>query len=71
MAGNQQNQNKSSADINLHAEVTVTQTYKRTHTKRQSDNRNYPILYKSKEIFNRNYSNLKSILNRNYRRFSY
>lgn len=65
------NQNKSSADIKLHAEVTVTQTYKRTHVRNQTTNRDYPILRRTKEIINRNYNGFKTYINRNYRRFSY
>lgn len=70
MADNQ-NKNKSSADINLHAEVMVTQTYKRIHVNNQNINRNYPLLQSSKEIIIRNYNGLKTMIQRNYRRFSY
>lgn len=68
MANNEQQ--KNSSEINLHAEVTVIQTYKRTHIKKQQNNRNYRLLQTGKEILIRNYNGIKSIMQRNYRRFS-
>ena len=72
MASNQQQNNQQTSEINMHAEARVIQehTRRRVH-KTTSINRNYPILQRGREIIQRNYNGLKTIINRNYRRFSY
>ena len=51
--------------------VSITVQRKRTHRQSAGQNRNYPILQRGREIIQRNYNGLKTIINRNYRRFSY
>ena len=72
MASNQQKNNNSSSEINLHADVRVIQEHirRRVH-KSTAINRNYPLLQRGKETILRNYNGIKSIIQRNYRRFSY
>ena len=50
--------------------VTVIIEHKKVHKRKNSD-RNYPLLQRGKEIIERNYRGIKTIINRNYRRLSY
>lgn len=68
MADNEK-QNQSSADIQLHAGATVT--LKRTLTHRQgTTNRNYTTLSTGKIIINRNINNQIKMMIRNFRKFN-
>lgn len=72
MAENNQNR-QPTAESHQSVEIETTTIYTRTRTHRQSagQNRNYPLLQRSREIIERNYNGIKSYINRNYRRFSY
>lgn len=67
MADNEK-QNQSSADIQLHAGATVT--LKRSLTRRQTTDRNYTTLSTGKIIINRNINNQIKMIIRNFRKFN-
>ena len=65
MADNEK-QNQSSADINLHAGAKVT--LRRSLTRKQNGDRNYKTLYSGRYILNRNINGIKQIIDRNFKK---
>lgn len=68
MADNKQQNNNSSADINLHASVRLKNS--RTFTRKQTGDRNYPTLRTGKTVnYNYGYGSLKKTVSKIYRYF--
>lgn len=61
-----ENEKKPTAEVNQSVKVTISK--KRSLTRKQSTDRNYPKLQSGKEIFKRNFNGFTQMIIRNYRK---